>query len=67
MDEVDLKQQEEIEALKRKDAGHDVDLRWLSDWTKFGIRFVSFVFVLWVIVSTTIIMVLLDKLDKLIK
>lgn len=63
MDIVDQKQQMEIESLKRKDVLHDTTL----DWLKFGVKFVSFVFVLWTILSTTIIFVLLDKLDKFVK
>jgi len=56
MDVIDQKQQEEIEALKRKDVSHDSDFKWF--------KFVLFVFTVWVALSSAIVFVLLDKLDK---
>jgi hypothetical protein len=63
MDEIDTRQQEEIESLKRKDVLHDTTLEWMRS----GLKMVSFAFTLWVIISSTIIFVLLDKLDKIVK
>lgn len=63
MDEVDRHQEDEIISLQKKDIAHDKDL----DWMKFAMRTLGFAFTLWVIASTTIIFVLIDKLDKIIK
>lgn len=60
MDEIDSKQQEEIEALKRKDVSHDTSLEWM----KFALKFTAFTFVIWVIISSSIIFMLMDKLSK---
>lgn len=65
MDLVDQAQQKEIEDLKKKDIAHDKDLFWLSNWFRYGARFVLTSYVIWVICSSTIILVLLDKIDKL--
>ena len=64
MDEVDTKQQIEITDLQKKDILHDNDLKWLRDNYKITIRFLFFAFSLWIVASTTIIFVLVDKLDK---
>lgn len=60
MDEVDTKQQQEIIDLQKKDVEHDTSLRWM----KFAIRAIGYAFTLWVIASTTLIFILIDKLDK---
>lgn len=60
MDEIDSKQQEEIESLKRKDVAHDSSLGWMIS----ALKFVVFAFIMWVIVSSSLIFVLMDKLSK---
>lgn len=63
MDDVDTKQQEEITALQKKDIAHDTELRWMT----FAIRLIGYAFVMWIIASSTLIFVLIDKLDKAYK
>lgn len=63
MDEIDRKQQAEIDVLKEIDKRHDKEL----DWFRFGMKFIFFTFTLWVIASSSIIFILIDKLDKFLR
>lgn len=63
MDAVDTKQQKEITDLQKRDVAHENDLMWLRK----GMAFVLFSFVLWVIASSTLIFILMEKLSQIPK
>ena len=56
MDEVDRKQQEEINALQKKDVFHDRDLWWM--------KIVGLVIVMWTLVSTYLVMESMELIKK---